>query len=109
MAKGDLRVSYLQGLYLVLAAGVVIYVYRSSLKALFQKGNPLLLLSRPVVVLTMAYIGGMNVPAIVESFSSVIPPSISEPFFYLATLIAVWGLSLLPFLRPIQGDSKKPM
>lgn len=100
---------YLQGTYLVAALGLVAYVYRSTFKAVVRRVTPILVLFRPLAVLAMAYISGLNVPSIAESFAGVIPPSITEPLAYVVTLLALLGLSFVSFLRPAQDDTRKPM
>jgi len=106
---GGVLVGLIQEAYLVVGVGLVVWRYRSTPQAFRTGRNPLMVLIRPVVVLAVAYIGGLNVPTIAEVLSPLVPPAFSEPVLYTATFFAVIGVSLLPILRPHQDESDKPM
>lgn len=99
---------YLHGVFLVASVGLVAYVYRSTIMTVARGNSPLSVLLRPAAVLAMGFISGLNVPAIAETFSSLVPPAIGESIWYLVTLLALPALSLFPFLRPTKHDYNKP-
>jgi hypothetical protein len=102
LGKGSYAMGALQVLYLILAAGWVFYFYRSSVRAALGRDQPRrLLLLQPVVVLVLAYTFGLNVPAIAEVFAPILPTTVAMPLFYIATLLALPGLSYISVLRPV--------
>lgn len=94
----------LHSAYLIVSVALVVYLYRSTFQTAIRENSVRLI--RPLAVLVIAYISGLNVRSVGEVFASYIPRSVTEPVFYLLSLVSLVALSLLPFLRPGNGRGK---